>query len=79
VYNDEHGHMTLAEAFLVQNQSTGRSDPHATPTAKPRTQSDLIRILSVFSEVVAVLDTAHKNGVTHNNSMSCWKIGIYGG
>ncbi|KAF8242428.1 hypothetical protein K440DRAFT_616998 [Wilcoxina mikolae CBS 423.85] len=64
--------MTLEEAFLVSSSGTPPRDPQAPPTAKPRTQSDLIRILSVFSEVVAVLDTAHKSGVTHNNSMFIW-------
>ena len=49
--------------------SASLSSPAALPTAKPRTQSDLIRILTVFSEVVNVLDCAHQSGITHNNSM----------
>ncbi|KAG0127843.1 hypothetical protein HOY82DRAFT_490020 [Tuber indicum] len=35
--------------------------------AKPRTQSDLIKILSVFSDVVHILAVAHQAGITHNN------------
>jgi osomolarity two-component system sensor histidine kinase CHK1 len=80
VYNDDMAHMTVREAFLPDGHHVKR--PHiigtATPqtsgggnrgllTAKPRTQSDLIKILTVFSSVVAVLDIAHRSGVTHNN------------
>jgi osomolarity two-component system sensor histidine kinase CHK1 len=75
VYLNEPFHMTLEEAFIVSSSSTPPRDPQAPPTAKPRTQSDLIRILSVFSEVVAVLGCAHKSGVTHNNSMFIGSIG----
>jgi osomolarity two-component system sensor histidine kinase CHK1 len=80
IYSDEPAHMTVREAFLPDGRH-GNKRPHiigtAAPqtsggssrvlTAKPRTQSDLIKILTVFSSVVAVLDSAHKSGVTHNN------------
>lgn len=70
VYIDEPPHMTVQEAFLpIGNRTVGTSTPRArsTPPVKPRTQSDLIRILSVFSAVVSVLEVAHSSGVTHNN------------
>ncbi|EWC44471.1 hypothetical protein DRE_06739 [Drechslerella stenobrocha 248] len=38
-----------------------------TPTPKPRTQSDLIGILSVVSDIVNVLGTIHALGIIHNN------------
>ncbi|KAA8904409.1 hypothetical protein FN846DRAFT_779701 [Sphaerosporella brunnea] len=73
--------MTVREAFLPDGHH-GNKRPHiigtappqspgcstrVMPTAKPRTQSDLVKILTVFSSVVAVLDCAHRSGVTHNN------------
>jgi osomolarity two-component system sensor histidine kinase CHK1 len=81
VYNDDGSHLTVREAFLpdghhvtkrphiigtVAPQTSG-GDARSFLTAKPRTQSDLIKILTVFSSVVAVLDIAHRSGVTHNN------------
>ena len=76
VYSDEPTNMTVREAFLPDRDgkphilgtspALGPATP-APPAPKPRTQSDLIKILSVFSSVVGVLDCAHKAGVTHNN------------
>ena len=78
VYLDEPPLMTLEEAFLVSASSppvpATPGDPQLLPAAKPRTQSDLIRILTVFSEVVNVLDCAHQSGITHNNSMFIFLI-----
>ena len=58
-----------ASSASLSSPTPTPGDPHVPPTAKPRTQSDLIRILTVFSEVVNVLDCAHQSGITHNNSM----------
>lgn len=74
VYCDECTHMTVREMFLPDirpltlgiNNLEGLRSP-SRPVAKPRTQSDLIKILSVFSSVVHVLSVAHKAGITHNN------------
>lgn len=73
VYCDEMGHLTVREMFLPGSQpftlevNTDGSGSSPRPIAKPRTQSDLIKILSVFSNVVQVLSVAHKAGITHNN------------
>jgi len=80
IYSDEPTNMTVREAFLPDRDGKphilgtspalspggGPATP-APPAPKPRTQSDLIKILTVFSSVVGVLDCAHKAGVTHNN------------
>lgn len=73
IYCDEPLHMTVREMFLpdIQPLPIGIStDGLRSPTrsvAKPRTQGDLIKILSVFSNVVQVLSVAHRSGITHNN------------
>ncbi|CUS15016.1 unnamed protein product [Tuber aestivum] len=74
VYNDEPTHMTVREMFLPDTLplyvgTSGQAMPVSPRpvVAKPRTQSDLIKILSVFSDVVHILAIAHKAGITHNN------------
>jgi osomolarity two-component system sensor histidine kinase CHK1 len=71
VYPDEAGHLTVREAFLpdIRPHILGTSPDcsETAPTAKPRTQSDIIKILTVFSAVVNVLSVAHRSGITHNN------------
>lgn len=72
IYCDEANHATVREMFLPDTPLTlefyaeGLRSP-SRPVAKPRTQSDLIKILSVFSNVVHVLSVAHRAGITHNN------------
>lgn len=74
VYPDDEGYMTVHEAFLptshARNPGTSPESSNTRltpPAAKPRTQSDLIKILHVLSDVVSVLEVAHHSGVTHNN------------
>lgn len=82
VYADDEGHQTVQEAFLP---NTYPRIPGATPEtetqpppAKPRTQSDLIKILHVISDIVSVLEVAHNSGVTHNN-VNTFSIIVVGG
>ncbi|KAI5781237.1 hypothetical protein EDC01DRAFT_779090 [Geopyxis carbonaria] len=73
IYEDEPQHLTVHEAFLpgiephIPGTTPPTSDFRSTPIPKPRTQSDLIKILTVFSNVVNVLAVAHQAGITHNN------------
>lgn len=74
VYNDESKHLTAREMFLPDNlplyvgvSGQAISTPPSPTVAKPRTQSDLIKILSVVSDVVHVLSVAHRAGITHGN------------
>ena len=74
IYDDEPTHMTVREMFLPDTLplyigTSGQAMPISPRpfVAKPRTQSDLVKILSVFSDVVHILAVAHRAGVTHNN------------
>ncbi|TGZ80051.1 hypothetical protein EX30DRAFT_308148 [Ascodesmis nigricans] len=73
VYADDDGYQTVQEVFLPSNfpripGATPETEyPAQQPPAKPRTQSDLIKILQVLSDVVNVLEVAHHSGITHNN------------
>lgn len=76
VYHDDPPSLTVQEAFLPDApplivprlfKNLAGALPSPTLPTKLRTQSDLIKILSVFSAVVEVLAVAHSSGITHNN------------
>lgn len=58
---------TSSASSTSSSSSAREKGSVGSPLAKPRTQSDLIKVLLVFSHVVSILEVAHRCGVTHNN------------
>ena len=78
VYEADPGLLNIREAFLpdtrpiklnceLVNGTTPQIRQQLHVAAKPRTKTEIIKILTVISSVVSVLSDAHRLGITHNN------------